>query len=196
MTNINEVSSASDTAPVHTNVNSDPIYWGRYELLSDQDATTLKHHIVDQLVMSAGILAIIEAVNHTTWPRLLIVVCMASLLISIHTSTVMATNLLIGVVQLHPAIHPRVWMPLWIAKCRHGFVLFIGWCLAIHVHVKRFVHRASGSVLRGLALTALTGPYAASIDPDDWQATFDWAMTHAHDEVRARYPQASKDQGE
>jgi len=75
--------------------------------MSDQDMTTMKHHILDQLLLSSVFTALLTWIATSGAPWVVKSLTMAGAIIGLKSVTVILTNLGIGYIQLHPESHPK-----------------------------------------------------------------------------------------
>jgi len=83
-----------------TNVNSEPFYIGPIMVLSDQDLTFLKHHILSSAVMGTAFAGLIATISNPEIPLLYRAALMGGILTGMQSLLVAASNVFISGVEL------------------------------------------------------------------------------------------------
>ena len=78
-----------------TNVNADPIYIGKWMILSDQDMTALKHHVLSSAVMGTVFAALIATISDPHSPLVWRALLMGGILTGMQAALVAAGNVVI-----------------------------------------------------------------------------------------------------
>lgn len=126
--------------PEKMSVNSHPFYIGRLMLLSDQDATALKHHVLSSAVMGTVFVGLIATISNPEIPLLGRIVLTGSILTGMQAMLVAITNLFTSAVELwNGAGRP-------VPTARVCIVCVGRFCVAISRHGVRLFSRAAHGV--------------------------------------------------
>jgi len=99
-----------------TNVNSEPLYIGPIMVLSDQDATALKHHILSSAVMGTVFASIITVISNPEIPLLWRACLLGGILTGMQAALVALSN--VGIAGFELWVRANRPLPFrWIGDC-------------------------------------------------------------------------------
>lgn len=110
-----------------TNVNAKPVYVGKWMILSDQDMTALKHHVLSSAVMGTVFASLIVTLSDPTIPLVWRACLLGGILTGLQALMVAVSN--VGILCWEGKA-------VWLGACRRGVVaLFDMWSDAHTVHL-------------------------------------------------------------